>query len=166
MTHFGQSVPTSPTRVHELHDQTLLPATPHKTRADRLRLAPIVIGGIILAVVFTAIGVQIRAGWESHRDWVVPVIAQGAAIAGVAAAYLVIRGRTREAGVGFILLILTLAIVGANFLRGIDTEGPDTLRDWFSVVSGILYGASMLAFIVGWLYVELREPTRPKQPEL
>lgn len=166
MSHFAQKVPTSPTRHTELHDQSQMPASPHKTRADRMRLATLVILGVAFALAFTAMGVQIRVGWESHRDWVIPVIAQGAAIGGVAAAYLVIRGRDAEFAIGTLFLVLCGVVMGMNYLRGAETEGPDTLRDWLSVISGVLYGLSMLAFIAGWLSAELRDPTRPKAPEL
>jgi hypothetical protein len=162
MSHFAQKAPTSPTRAHELHDQSKLPATPHKTRADRVRLASLVITAIVLAVTFTAIGIHIRAGWESHRDWVVPVIAQGAAIGAVAAAYLIVRGRDGEFAIGSLFLILCIVVMGANQLRAEETEGPDTLRDVYSIISGVLFAIAMHAYVIGWLYAEIWHPSKPK----
>ncbi|MDZ7727614.1 MAG: hypothetical protein U5Q44_05095 [Dehalococcoidia bacterium] len=165
MADYNAKVPVEPERTHELHDQAAMPKAPEASKGTWARRFSILGIGIILAVVLTAMGVEIRAGWESHRDWVVPVIAQGAGIAGICLAYLLVRGRTDLAGPGIIALFVVLALMGANYLRGLDTEGSDALRDWFSAISGIIYGAALLSFIAGWLVAEIKAPTKPPQPE-
>lgn len=165
MADYSAKVPVEPEHTDELHDQTKMPNAPEPSRAAWARRFSILGIGIILAVVLTAMGVEIRAGWESHRDWVVPVIAQGAGIAGICLAYLLVRGRTDLAGPGIIALLVVLVLMGANFLRGTDTEGGDALRDWLSAISGIIYGAALLSFIAGWLVAEIKTPTKPPQPE-
>lgn len=157
MTNFSAPAPTHPDRVHELHDQDALPKAPGTSRLDLAWRYAIIIGGVALAFGLTAMGVQLRAGWESHRDWVVPTAAMGAAVGGVLLAYLLVTGRSRESMVGILLLLVALAFVFIDVLRDATGE-KGAWSDTFSILGAVALGAGILAVIIGFV-IALASPS-------
>jgi 4-amino-4-deoxy-L-arabinose transferase-like glycosyltransferase len=166
MTDFTAKAPVHPDRTHELHDQEQMPKEPQVSRPEQGRRFSILIVGTILAVAFTALGVDILDGWDARRDPLVPGAATFAALGGIAAAYLFIRGRGQEFGIGIMLIILSGSLLFFSHLRGNYVDGSDALRDVFTVGAGILFTVAMVFFAIAWLVIELKSRNAPPPPEM
>jgi hypothetical protein len=156
MTDFTARAPVHPERTDELHDQSKMPAAPAASRPDLARRFAIVGLGIMFAVGFTAMGVDIIDSWDARRDPRVPGAATIAAIGGIGAAYLAVRGRWMDFTYGALVVVVTGVIMFFNYLRGAYTDGSDLMRDFFAVSAGILFTVAMIYFTVMWLWIEFK----------
>jgi hypothetical protein len=165
---FSSARPTEPNKIGEyLHDQSRIPRGP---RADVVSLAKRYWGmtfGILLGLGLTAAGFEIRDSWKEHRDWVIPVIAMGMLIAGVLMGHLVQRGRWAAVTPAIVFAFVAVLFTVFDVIRAqmID-PGPDAGRKALGVLATIFFVATAVWAIIATLVVELRNPTRPPEPEL
>ena len=160
MANWTAKAPSNPDKANWLHDHHALPKAPKRGFEDWASWLWLVALTILFTAGFTAIAVQTRATWDTHRDWVVPVVVPMLALGGLGLAYLVVRVRIVAALPGLFLLAITLTLLVLNILRGVATEGDDGLRDAMSIVSSVFFGLSLLAFVVMAAWVEITSPTR------
>lgn len=149
MTDFSAKVPVDPDKAHELHDQSKHPKAPIGDRSDLARRFFIVGVGTLLALVFTAVGVDFLDGWDARRNPLVPGVATTGALGGIAAAYLIAIRSFGQFWVGMLLVILS---VGGLFLMHLARAYADSDAIWisFAVAAGILHTAAMIYFIYAW----------------
>lgn len=153
MTNFAAKAPTHPERTDELHAPSSLPDAPAVSRLQLARRFAIVILGVILAVAFSAIGIQLREGWESHRDWVVPAAVSGALISGPALAYLLLTGRAKIAAIGSLLMFVALAFMLMHLLYNMDGDDVSgALNDFFSITGAVFYVGGLIALQLGLVW--------------
>lgn len=162
MTNFAAKAPTHPERTDELHARSSLPEAPAVSRLQLASRFSILIVGVIFAVAFSAIGIQLREGWDSHRDWVVPAAVSGALISGPALAYLIFTGRNRVAAIGSLLMFFALAFMLMHILYNLDdAEVSSSWNNFFSISGAIFYVGGLLALQLGlvWaIFVPKKEP--------
>lgn len=157
------AAPFEPEKAGWLHDQERLPDPPANQQPWRLYVG-FILGAVVIGVLLTALGLEIRDGWESHRDWVVPVIAQFACIAGAAVIHLIYRGSLGMLGLGLLFLIFTLILLGMNLsLEG--NASRETAEDWLSATAGIMFGVTLAIWIIGSIWAEYRYPTEGPERE-
>src|SRR5690606_29240325 len=113
----------------------------------------ILILGVVFAVAFSAIGIQLREGWESHRDWVVPAAVSGALVSGPALAYLLLTGRTKAAAIGAVLMFFALAFMLVHLLYNMDgNDVSGALNDFFSISGAVFYVGGLIAMQLALVY--------------
>lgn len=153
MTNFAAKAPTHPDRPDELHAQESLPAAPKVSRIQMATRFSILGLGVIFAVAFSAIGIQLREGWESHRDWVVPAAVSGAIISGPALAYLLLTGRMMAAAIGGALMFIALAFMLMHILYNIDGDDVSgALNSFFSIGGAVFYVGGLIAMQLALVY--------------
>ena len=166
MADWSDPAPTSPEREHWLHDQSKLPSAPTRGRLEYARILLPLVVGLVIAGGLVALAFEVRASWDSHRDWVVPVTVPLLVIGGVAGAYLLQRGALTALAPAIVFLALTGLFVGFNIARGADTEGSDTGRDALSILGGVSLGLAVASLVGGMIWVEVTKPTRAPAPEV
>lgn len=149
-----------------LHDRSRIPAGPPDTADAFLRRNVALLAGLVFTLALAALVVQTRAAWHTHRDWVPPAGVMGMAFGGLAVAHLLVRRRVDAAAAALLLVVLAAVIALFNILRGYQTDGGDALRDVMSIATTVLMGASVVAALIGFVYVEATSPTKAPQPEL
>lgn len=165
MADWSDPAPTSPEREHWLHDQAKLPGPPERGRLEWARMLLPVVLGLLIAGGLVALAFEVRASWDSHRDWVVPVTVPLLVLGGVAGAYLLQRGALAALAPAIVFLALTGLFAGFNMARGAETEGSDAGRDALSILGGVSLGLAVASFVGGMIWVEARRPTRAPAPQ-
>lgn len=166
MADWSELAPTNPEREHWLHDQSKMPPAPKQGAGDYVRMWLPLLLGLLFTAGLVALAFEVRASWESHRDWVVPVTVPLIVFGGVAAAYLVQRGAITALAPAILFLALTGLFVGFNIARGAETEGSDAGRDALSILGGVSLGLSIACLAGGMVWVEATRPTRAQAPEM
>ncbi len=165
MADLSAAAPTSPEREHWLHDQSKLPAAPERSAFGYVAMLVPVLLGILFAAGLVALAFEVRASWESHRDWVVPVTIPLIVVGGVSMAYLVQRRAIVALSPAILFLTLTGLFVGFNIARGAQTEGSDGGRDALSILGGVSLGLAIACLVGAMIWVESTRPTRAPAPE-
>lgn len=164
MADWSEPAPTAPEREHWLHDQARLPAPPNRGAGGKARMLLPFVLGLLFTAGLVALGFEVRASWESHRDWVVPVTVPLIVLGGVSMAYLVQRGAIAALSPAIVFLALTGLFVGFNIARGAGTEGSDGGRDALSILGGVSLGLAIASLAGGMAFVEATRPTRAPAP--
>ncbi len=165
MTDFSTKAPVHPERVHDLHDQEQMPKGPAATLRDLAGRFSIVWVGLLLAIGFTAMGVDIRDGWDARRDPLVPGAATVGAIGGICLAYLIVRNHWQTAAIGLVLVAAALSAMFFDYLTGAYVDNGGGWQTTFTIIAGITYVAGMLYFLGAWLWIERTKPTEAPAPE-
>lgn len=162
MANMLASVPVEETKLGDyLHDRTRIPEAPSTSRGDRIRRYLPLALQLVFALGAVALGFQVRASWESHRDWVIPVTVPFWALAGVAMAYLASRGKFNRMAAAAFFLMLSGIVMFANYWRGTVTEGQDNGRDALSILAAFLLAITILLFVVALARVLLSDKPAP-----
>jgi hypothetical protein len=161
MSMWSSPAPVQPEKPHYLHDDEQQPPLPDGwlSAFRAYLLAPAL--GLLFALGFTAMAFQARASWESHRDWVVPVLVPFLGLGGVAMGYLAARAKIVEMMPGVFFVLLAIGLVAANIWRGYVTEGEDTARNILAILTAVALGLAVLAFVVGLIAAERSTPPAP-----
>ncbi|MBI5949197.1 MAG: hypothetical protein HY875_13755 [Chloroflexi bacterium] len=149
-----------------LHDRGGRPEAPKRPVAELVRDNLGLLLGLVLALGFTALAFQTRASWDSHRDWVVPMTVPIWAVAGVSLGHLLARRKVDAAFTGLMLLVVVLGLTILNIWQGTQSEGQDGARDALTISAAVALGITVLALLVGAIWVEAKDPTKAPPPEM
>ena len=167
MADFSTPAPAEPNKIGDyLHDQSRIPEGPDRAPLTWARQNWGLVLGVLLGLGGAALAVQTRAAWESHRDWVVPVIMLGSAIGGLMLGHLLQRGKSNITTPVMVFTALAMTFTLLNIWRGYVTEGGDGARDALTILSAITLAIAVATAILGAILVEAKDPTRPPAPEL
>jgi peptidoglycan/LPS O-acetylase OafA/YrhL len=164
MTTWGAPAPADPEKPDYLHDPAQQPGVPTgwRTAVQTYLLAPGL--GLLFAIGFTAMAFQARASWETHRDWVVPVLVPFLGAGGVSMGFLVARRQLIALAPGLMFVLIALGLIVANVWRGSVTEGDDTARDILSILTGVALGFAVAGLVVAVVRVEGARSS-PSEPD-
>ena len=149
-----------------LHDRSRIPEAPPASRGQLLLRHAGIIAGVALSLALTALMVQTRATWETHRDWVTAAALVPMAVAGVALGYLFARNKSEMAALGAVAFVLAGVVITFNILRGVDTEGQDNLRDAMSIITAVFLAIGVICSVAGYFLAEIKDPTRAPEPQI
>ncbi len=164
MANLSAPVPVEPEKIPWVHDRSRIPAAPATSWKDRAVQFQGLALGLLLALGFTALAFQTRDSWTVRRDWVVPMTIPFWATAGVALGHLVARRLWKDAAPGLALLVVAIALIGANDLRALQVDGSDNLRDALSILTGVDLGLMVVALLVAVFGAEIKNPTKAPPP--
>lgn len=166
MANLAAKAPTEPEKQTFLHDRSNRPNAPKRSIQDyALEFAPMILGALF-AMGAVALGFETRASWDGHRDWVVPTTIPVLVVAALMLAAATWRQKLEYAMPAYAFLSVGLVFTILNVVRGIDTTGSDHLRDFYSIAAAVMYGCAIVAAIIGWTVLEVREPIKAPQPEV
>ena len=156
MSDFSAQVPVEPEKVDWLHDRSVRPA---RVLAQPSTILLIFVA-IFASLALIALAFQARASWDVARDWVVPATIPLFSIAGVSLVHLVTRHAFRELmpSVFFICMVLIFTVL--NLVRAGFSEGPDIMRDSFSIITGVFLGFTVVTALGATVWIEFRRPTK------
>ena len=156
MSDFSAQVPVESEKVDWLHDRSVRPVRVFAQPSTIL----MIIVAIFASMALIALAFQARASWDVARDWVVPATIPLFSIAVVSLVHLVTRRAFRELmpAVFFICLVLIFTVL--NLVRAGFSEGPDVMRDSFSIITGISLGFTVVAALGAAVWIEFRRPTK------
>ena len=167
MANLSAKAPTEPTKSGAfLHERSRIPEAPAASRAALLQRYSGLIVGIVAGLGLLALGFQARDTWDTHRDWVIPVTVPFFAIGGVAFGLLCIRGKANALAPGMVFLTLTLLFTVLSIWRGAHVDGSDAFRNVLTVASAVFLAATIAAFTIAAIVVEVKDPTRAPAPEM
>lgn len=149
-----------------LHDRSRIPEAPPASRGQLLLRHASIIAGVAISLALTALMVQTRATWETHRDWVTAAALVPMVLAGVTLAYLYTRNKSESAALGTLCFVVAGVIITFNILRGYDTEGQDNLRDAMSIITAVFLALGVLFSVLGYFTTEIKDPTRAPDPQM
>ncbi len=166
MADFSSAAPVEEQKTEFVHDQSTRPPRPGMSYKEHTHDWLILIVGLVFAAGFVALAFQTRDSWESHRDWVVPVVVPPLVIGGLAAAYLVIRNEWEPAAPGIFLILVSVGLMAANLGLEQEENPSATARDLLAAFGGVTLGLSVAAFFIAMIWVEVRRPTQAPAPEI
>lgn len=156
--------PIEPEKTEWLHDRSRIPARPSASIRELVVRYRGWLIGFALALGLTVLAFQTRASWENHRDWVVPMTVPFWASTGLALGLLIDRQRWKAVGPGIVLLVIALVLTGVNIWRGTETSGQDNWRDALSIVSGVVLGFMVAAFLAALAWSEITGARKGEEP--
>ncbi|GAB4337283.1 MAG: hypothetical protein Kow0010_25400 [Dehalococcoidia bacterium] len=166
MPDFSVPAPAEPQKTPWLHDLSQRPARPDIAPRDWARFFLGLALGFLFTLGFTALAFQTRDSWGSHRDWVVPTTIPFFAMAGVAAAYLIVRREWEVAAAGIVFTLVSAGLMLGNIARGREVEGDDVARDLLAAFGGVALALAVICFVAGFLWVQWRRPEKVAPPEM
>jgi hypothetical protein len=168
MADFSSSVPAEPAKIGEyLHDRDRIPERPPITAMGLLKQWWGVVFGLALGVGLMCAGFEIRDSWKEHRDWVIPLIALGGIIAGLAIGYLLYRGKWAYLAAPLLFAVLAVAFCVFDVWRGEVVDGDsDAGRKTLGVFFTIFFVASAVSGAIAVFTLEAKDPTRAPQAEV
>jgi hypothetical protein len=167
MADFTARAPSEPTKIGAyLHDRSNRPVSPRGGAGSLVKNYWGYVLGILLALGATALVIEARAAWESHRDWVPPAGIVPGILAGLALGHLLQRGRLNAAASPIVFAFLAVVFLLMDMWRATYVDGPDVSRDVLTVLGAICLAVSFVWLVILLLVTELRSPTRPPGPEI
>lgn len=166
MADFSNPAPVEETKTDFLHDLSTRPAGPGMSREEHARDWLILLLGLVIGAAFVALAFETRGSWESHRDWVVPVLVPPLVIGGVAAAYLFIRNEWNAAAAGLMFGLASAGMMATNISIGRQDDPSAGTQNMLAAAGGVTLGLSVALFIFAMIWVEFRRPTRAPAPEM
>lgn len=166
MADFTARTPVEPIKLGDyLHERANRPASPRPGLLGLARRHWGLVLGVVLALLGSALVVETRVAWDSHRDWVPSATIVGAVFAGLSLGYLTGRGKLGTVVGALCFLSLAIVFMVMNIYRSSLTEGPDRGRDALTILTTICIAISFAWFILTALVIELRSPTRVPPPQ-
>ncbi len=166
MANLTAIAPFEPEKSTFLHDRSNRPDAPKRAiQSYAIEYAPVGLG-IVFAMIAVALSYQTRVAWDGHRDWVVPTSIAPIAAAAVMLAASTWRQKLEFAMPAYGFIAVGLVFTALNIIRGADTDGPDHLRDFYTIAAAIMYGCAVVATVIGWAILEVRYPLKAPQPEM
>ena len=156
MSDFSTKTPIEQEKVSWLHDRS---ARPVRSLLE-IKSVGIVALAVLMSIALIALAFQARASWDVTRDWVVPGTIPLFSVAGVCLIHLLVRRAFRELTPALIFLGLVVIFTILNLVRSGYSDGPDAMRDSFSILTGIFLTLTVVSSGIAALVVELRRPVK------